>query len=152
MATNWRATRDYREWRAGVIRRDVVCRLCHRGPEDGIERHAHHLDHATYFIEKRFDVENGITLCSMCHSHFHNDYKNSYREKCTRKDYEEFEKIKTYFLSISCSIMMREIARLKLEPTPLPEHITKGYEKKTYKGKKDRQLKMIYDHDTILVS
>ncbi len=98
----WRNTRDYRIWRVGIIRRDVVCQICKRGPKDGIIRHAHHLNHATYFIDQRFDIDNGITLCSECHSHFHNDYKNSTREKCTEKDYLEYRKLSLYFFKSSC--------------------------------------------------
>lgn len=113
MAIYWRNTREYRIWRVGVIRRDGVCQLCTRGPKEGITRHAHHLNHATYFIDQRFDVENGITLCERCHSHFHNDYKNSTREKCTLHDYQEYKKLKEYFVSISWGIMFRELETLR---------------------------------------
>ena len=116
MATNWRATRDYRLWRVIVIRRDVTCKICGRGPKDGVIRHAHHLNHATYFIDQRFDPENGICLCGKCHSHFHNDYKNSTREKCTLKDYQEYKKLKDYFVPLACGILSREMETLKNQP------------------------------------
>ena len=109
MAKNFRNTRDYRVWRAGVIRRDKVCQLCLT--RDG--RHAHHLNHSSYFIDQRFDVENGICICALCHSHFHNDYKGSTREKCTKHDYEEYRKLRDYFMSISCATISRELEILK---------------------------------------
>jgi len=77
-----------------VIRRDKVCQVC--GDRDG--RYAHHLNHATYFIDQRFDPENGITLCERCHSHFHNDYKDSTRQKCTAKDMSEYKRLADYFI------------------------------------------------------
>ena len=97
MATNWRASRDYRQWKVEVIRRDKVCVLC----KTRNKRHAHHLNHATYFPEQRFDTENGICLCSKCHSHLHNDYKRSTRAKCTKHDYNEYKKIANYFMEIN---------------------------------------------------
>jgi len=84
---NWRNTTEYRVWRAGVIRRDARCQVC-----DSLQnREAHHINHATYFPEQRFEITNGITLCATCHSHFHNNYKNSTKEKCTIKDYLNFK-------------------------------------------------------------
>ncbi|NGT56613.1 HNH endonuclease [Clostridium perfringens] len=34
----------------------------------------HHLDGYSWCIEKRFDVDNGITLCEKCHKEFHHIY------------------------------------------------------------------------------
>jgi len=86
MAKNWRNSREYRIWRATVIRRDKVCQICGSIKK----RHAHHLDHATYFPEKRFDPENGICLCDECHKIFHTSFKRSYRQKATREDFRQF--------------------------------------------------------------
>lgn len=90
---DWRNSTEYRIWRVGVIRRDSTCQCC--GTLQN--RHAHHINHATYFPEQRFDVENGITLCDTCHSHFHNDFKRSTREKCDVFDLGEYMKLATYF-------------------------------------------------------
>ena len=90
---DWRNTREYRVWRANVIRRDIRCQLC-----DTLKgRHAHHINHATYFPELRFDEKNGICLCSQCHNHFHNDYIGSTRMKCDAHDLSEYTKIAEYF-------------------------------------------------------
>jgi hypothetical protein len=86
MATNWRNTRDYRVWRALVIRRDKRCVMC-----DALQgRQAHHKNSASYFPEERFDTGNGVCLCRKCHTDFHTNFKRSFREKCTKYDYDNF--------------------------------------------------------------
>ena len=94
MATNWRSSREYRIWRINVIRRYIRCQICNE--KDG--RHAHHLNSAVYFPEGRFDVENGVCLCYGCHMNFHNNFKRSYRTKCTKYDFENFRVLSKYFL------------------------------------------------------
>jgi len=90
---SWRNSKEYRIWRAEVIRRDVRCVVC-----DTLQnRHAHHINHATYFPEQRFDVENGVCLCADCHSHFHNDFRGTTRMKCTRYDYDNYISLTNYF-------------------------------------------------------
>lgn len=93
MTTNWRNTREYRVWRAGVIRRDKVCQVC--GSRQ--KRNAHHKNHATYFPEERFDLENGVCLCQDCHILFHNKMMGSNRIKCEKKHFERFLLIRDYF-------------------------------------------------------
>lgn len=90
---SWRHTREYRVWRASVIRRDTRCVICNSMDR----RHAHHINHATYFPEERFDVENGVCLCGKCHSQFHNNFKRSTRTKCTRYDWDNFLCLVSYF-------------------------------------------------------
>jgi len=86
MAKSWRNSREYRMWRAKVIRRDKRCQLCNsiKG------RQAHHLNSASYFPDERFIEDNGICLCKSCHSMFHVSYKKSYRQKCTKADFANF--------------------------------------------------------------
>ena len=48
----WRYTREYRIWRAKVIRRDKRCVICGSIKN----RQAHHLNHGSYFPDERFDV------------------------------------------------------------------------------------------------
>jgi len=97
---DWRDSREYRIWRATVIRRDGHCLICGeiRGP------HAHHVRHASYFQDKRFSPENGVTLCAMCHRQFHTNFKRSFREKCDEKDFENFTKLIEYIVLIVDSI------------------------------------------------
>ena len=86
---DWRATRDYRIWRAQVIRRDKVCSVC----KSNQKRQAHHINSGSYFPEDRFDIENGITLCSSCHTNYHTNYHRSFREKCTTYDFKNFKSL-----------------------------------------------------------
>ena len=58
------------------------------------------MNHATYFPEERFDIENGICLCRSCHSHFHNDFKRSTREKCTKYDFSNYNALNEYFKTL----------------------------------------------------
>ena len=58
------------------------------------------MNHATYFPEERFDVDNGICLCASCHSHFHNDFKRSTRTKCTKYDYNNYNALNEYFKTL----------------------------------------------------
>jgi len=93
---NWRASKEYRVWRVSVIRRDSKCVVC--SSLQG--REAHHMNHSKYFIDERYNVDNGITLCKKCHSLFHTDYKKSYREKCTAEDFNNFIKIIKYIRNL----------------------------------------------------
>gem|GEM_PF-5000306 len=89
MATHWRHTRDYRIWRAKVIRRDKRCVLCN----SIYRREAHHINSGAYFPDLRFDPENGVCLCKNCHNAFHYLFMGSSRKKCTTKDFSRFEKL-----------------------------------------------------------
>jgi hypothetical protein len=94
MSKNWRRTKEYRMWRASVIRRDkrcVVCGTIHN-------RQAHHMNHATYFQDERYDMDNGVTLCTTCHMQFHCNYKRSYQTKCTKYDFNNFMDLVKYLM------------------------------------------------------
>lgn len=88
MAKSWR-DRRYRVWRAQVIRRDGVCQIC--GSRDS--RQAHHMNSGSYFPDERYDINNGVTLCRFHHVLFHTSYKNSFREKCYKKDFYNYEEM-----------------------------------------------------------
>jgi len=90
---NWRHTKEYRKWRVEVIRRDKRCVICGSIKH----RNAHHINHATYFPEQRFDIDNGVTLCHDCHTNFHCNFKKSFREKCTKYDWDNFKVLTNYF-------------------------------------------------------
>lgn len=94
MKKDWRKSREYRIWRAKVIRRDTRCTIC----SSIKRRHAHHLNHATYFPKQRFNVKNGVVLCSECHSQMHCNFKRNTRIKCTKYDFENFKSLAIYFM------------------------------------------------------
>jgi len=93
MSKDWRNSKEYRVWRAKVIRRDKRCQICGSIKN----RVAHHINHASYFPEQRFDVNNGVCLCKDCHINFHTNFKRSNREKCTRYDWDNFNCLVDYF-------------------------------------------------------
>jgi hypothetical protein len=84
--SKWHQSRTHRLWRAKVIRRDKCCVICGSMKS----RTAHHLNHGTYFPDERADVDNGVTLCRSHHTIFHCSYKNSFRTKCTKKQFLNF--------------------------------------------------------------
>lgn len=56
-----------RAWAVAVKRRDnYTCQACGYASK-GSRMHAHHVWSYAAFPEKRFDVDNGITLCHACH-------------------------------------------------------------------------------------
>ena len=77
---------QYDEWRFAVYKRDSsLCGIC------GIRKDpmvAHHLDGFNLFPEKRFDVDNGVTLCDFHHISFHSNYGFGNN---TKEQFEEFK-------------------------------------------------------------
>ena len=79
-----RLSGENKKWRYEVYKRDsYTCQCCLSNNND---LNAHHLDGYNWCKEKRFDVENGITLCTDCHRDFHKNYgygnntKNQFNE------------------------------------------------------------------------
>ena len=72
-----RATYEYCQWRISVFARDKYrCQCC--GDKSGcghtVELHAHHINNWSDYPEQRYNVDNGITMCSNCHMLFHSIY------------------------------------------------------------------------------
>lgn len=68
--TNERARNStkLRKWREKVYRRDnYICQHC----GDTGHLHAHHIEEWAENKDKRFDVDNGLTLCIDCHGKVH---------------------------------------------------------------------------------
>lgn len=69
-----RETPEYREWRKSVFDRDFyTCQKCgcRNGNGKYIRLEAHHIFNWAKYPEMRYELSNGITLCSQCHSDFH---------------------------------------------------------------------------------
>lgn len=67
-----RRSSKYKKWKKEVLERDnYTCKNC------GIKTNlvVHHIEHFAENKEKRFDVENGQTLCNKCHKEVHKDEK-----------------------------------------------------------------------------
>jgi len=68
-------------WIAKIIRRDKTYLICGSIKN----RRAHHINSGSYLPEDRYREKNGVCLCEKHHKLFHTSYKNSFREKCTKK-------------------------------------------------------------------
>lgn len=65
------------------------CDCCGIG---GVELNAHHLDSWKFFPDKRFDINNLVSLCSFCHQSFHKKHGNGRSEPNTREQYLDFKR------------------------------------------------------------
>lgn len=82
---NERATYDYQNWRNGVYARDhYYCQCC--GQHSG-SLVAHHLFNWRDNEDKRYDIDNGVTLCEQCHLLFHSKYGKRFN---TPEQFAEF--------------------------------------------------------------
>jgi len=82
----------YVRWAQAVKKRDhYTCQVC---GSQGKELNSHHLNAWASYPEERYDVDNGITLCSgtvsSCHERFHQIYGKGNN---TREQFDEFHKI-----------------------------------------------------------
>lgn len=60
---------EYKAWRRQVFERDdYTCRECGKR---SVQLNAHHILPYAYFPDDRFRVDNGITLCVVCHKKKH---------------------------------------------------------------------------------
>ena len=76
---------EIRKWRDKVFQRDAY--KCNKCEVVGTKLHAHHIFSWDKHIDKRFDVDNGITLCESCHKNFHKSY--GYGDN-TKQQFEDF--------------------------------------------------------------
>lgn len=62
---NHRNCKAYKDWREkSLIRDNYTCQCC--GSNNLLE--VHHIENFSTNIDKRYDIENSITLCKKCHS------------------------------------------------------------------------------------
>lgn len=81
---------ESRRWRNAVFERDsYACQICR--DDTGGNLNAHHLNGWDNYIEQRYDVGNGTTLCENCHKAFHKEY--GYGNN-TVSQFEEFLKLR----------------------------------------------------------
>ena len=82
---------DYNKWRMAVMKRDGMMCQCCKGISNGTLE-VHHILNWSSHPELRFDIDNGITLCTYCHNiniphSFHSIY-GTYNN--TRQQIEEY--------------------------------------------------------------
>ena len=81
---------ELRIWRKSVFDRDgYTCDLCKCS---GGKLNAHHLNCWAEYPEDRYDVENGVTLCSVHHKEFHT-HMGGERKPCCADDYRNFKAV-----------------------------------------------------------
>lgn len=67
--TRIRQSQKFKKWRKAVFERDdYTCLIC---GDRGGELHPHHIYEFSKYLELRFDIENGATLCVYCHKEIH---------------------------------------------------------------------------------
>lgn len=72
-------SKKYKDWRSEVFKRDdYTCKKC---GQVGYEIRAHHIHNYSDYPKLRFDVDNGITFCEVCHRDFHGIYGNKTNER-----------------------------------------------------------------------
>lgn len=83
MTNDKRIDYKYRKFREDVLKRDTyMCQLCGADEETTI-LHVHHIIKYSEDVELRTNVDNGITLCKVCHQQIFNkekQYEQVFRE------------------------------------------------------------------------
>lgn len=78
------ANPEYINWRKSVLERDsYTCQHCFRvckKSEKGLA--AHHIKSYKDYIDLRYDINNGLTLCRECHMRVHGKYYTPKMIKC----------------------------------------------------------------------
>jgi len=77
MAESIRKSDEYRIWRHAIFERDnYTCQEC--GDDEGGNLHAHHIKLRREFPELTLAIDNGITLCVVCHIRLHSTTRTGF--------------------------------------------------------------------------
>lgn len=77
---------EIKKWRNQAFERDeYTCQLCGNKKED---LNAHHIYSWDAYEDKRFDLDNAITLCKSCHKDFHSKYGYGNNNSQQFKEYQ----------------------------------------------------------------
>ena len=80
-------------WARNVKERDnYTCQICRA---IGVRLHSHHLNSYDIFVDQRYILDNGITLCSVCHEKFHVIFGKGSN---TKFQFEQFKKSRELIL------------------------------------------------------
>jgi 5-methylcytosine-specific restriction endonuclease McrA len=64
-------SQEYKDWRKAVyIRDNYKCVACRKNGY----LNAHHLNGWNWYLVGRYEIANGVTLCSKCHNKFHKTF------------------------------------------------------------------------------
>lgn len=92
-----RGSIEYREWEQAVFKRDgfrCIISSCKHSRYSNIT--AHHLDGFHWCVDKRHDVDNGVTLCKYHHRAFHARYLCRNNTKSQFEEWKSNVEMKTY--------------------------------------------------------
>lgn len=85
-----RTQKEYRDFHRAVLQRDKYrCRKC----GNKIKLQVHHINGHNWDKENRTNIENGITLCKICHMNFHSIYGKGNN---TKSQFDEWINDKTW--------------------------------------------------------
>jgi len=110
MSKSWRTSREYRVWRANVVRRDKTCVIS----GDRKTREAHHIEDGSNNPELRYDVNNGVTLARRYHTGYHTKFLRSFKCKCTKKTFVRFLKLVAIVKDVSYDKLFGRLDFLKM--------------------------------------
>lgn len=89
-------------WSKKVKQRDdFQCQICFK---DNQYLESHHCYNWQDFPEKRFDINNGVTLCKQHHEQFHNIFGKSFN---TLEQFKQFKQICKLFKKIALETSSR---------------------------------------------
>jgi predicted restriction endonuclease len=81
----------HKKWAKEVkARDDFTCQICGK---QGVYLNSHHIYSFAHYKDKRFDVDNGITLCVFHHEMFHKIYGHGANDEFQFKQYVSIMKI-----------------------------------------------------------
>jgi predicted restriction endonuclease len=80
----------YVKWAKFVkVRDNFTCQICGR---EGVYLNSHHMNAWNAFENDRYDIYNGVCLCTTCHTFYHS-VSASASGSNTKEDFEQFKKI-----------------------------------------------------------
>lgn len=86
----------YIRWASEVKRRDhYTCVICGR---KGVALNSHHLNAWASHPDERYDVDNGVSLCTFHHEDFHSKYGKG---KNTKEQFEEYRVIAEALIKVA---------------------------------------------------
>jgi len=95
---SWRNSKEYRIWKYECLRlADATCQIT--GAKTNL--HVHHINHATYFPDLKYEISNGIVMHRAVHYLFHYLVMGGSRKKCDEKDLKRFIRLFKFVRLIS---------------------------------------------------